>query len=165
MDTALSHQSITIRSPSPPTKDNRGRLVWSVDIIAGGKAVVRGQQLSDPRDDSQKVECRWYIEDYVANPYSTTRARNAVDLLKTYARHLQRELALTDIVPIPVKGNSGERTIVVIEVQEDWPSNGAQGRETSSGGSSNTIHQLYWELLEDPAIWGQKNVDVQIRRS
>jgi hypothetical protein len=98
-----------------------------------------------------KKDCRWYVEDFAAKePYATTRARITSNRLKTYASCLQQDLKLERIIVTLPRGIATRRAIVI---------------EVYDARKVNNIHQLHWELLENPDLWERKNVTVHIRRS
>jgi hypothetical protein len=98
-----------------------------------------------------KKDCRWYVEDFAAKePYATTRARITSNRLKTYASCLQQDLKLERIFVTLPRGSTKRRAIVI---------------DVYDARKVNNIHQLHWELLENPDLWERKNVTVHIRRS
>jgi len=113
--------------------------------------------LRDPFDWKQKKECDWYLHDYLQRyPYSTTRARKVASLLKGYARDLQGQLKLNEFIPVAGNDASSDRQVVVLEIEEG---------QLDDSTSENTVHQLYWELLEELDVWDRRDLDVRIHRS
>jgi hypothetical protein len=121
-----------------------------VDIITATK-VAQCRILRDPFDSKQKGECRWYLHSYLQKyPYSTTRARKAAGLLKGYARDLQGQLRLNEFIPAAGDDASSDRRVLVLEIEEDQ--------------LDDSIHQLYWELLEELGVWDRRDLDIRIHR-
>lgn len=111
------------------------RLAWTVDISRDGCLMHRGIEVEEPLDKKEKALCRWYMDKYrQKEPYSTTKAKKAAGLLRGYGKQLKDQLQLEQLL-----GSQGES--VRFQVEE----------ETALFGAS--IHQLYWECLEDPALW------------
>jgi hypothetical protein len=131
-------------------------MVWPIKIIIGGITVVQSCKLKAPLTNAEKEECRWYLENFVAEaPYSTTRAQKAVKVLKSYAEALQQDLNLLRLTPNTACSLSNKRRTLVIEIKED---------PLVEKNSQNSIHQLHWELLEQPNLWTQNIIKVQVRR-
>ena len=152
-----SQQCLTIYARSSRTRRVDHKLTWSIDILNGETLLVEGQELNDPQNVQQKDDSRWYLEQFVVvSPYKTTRARKAANDLQAYALSLRQELKLTEINPIATESSPDGKRILVIEVKEDPLENST---------SHNSIHQLHWELLEQPDIWGRNDLEVRVRRS
>lgn len=119
--------------------------------ILSGASDAQCRTLIDPLDAAQKRECGWYLEKYLGKkPYSTTRARKAAEMLKGYARDLLSQLKLNEL--IPAAGND----VLELEIAE---------AQLDDSTSRNTIHQLYWELLEEPSVWDRNDLEIRIHRS
>jgi len=89
-------------------------------------------------NDTKKKNCRWFIEDFAAKEqYDTTRARNVVNHLKTYASCLQRDLELDEIVATIARRGSGRRAII-IEVYDNCRRNTIYQLQGSIGSFSKT---------------------------
>jgi hypothetical protein len=152
----LFPEHITIYAKSHLAEQINERLAWPIDILIGETTVVQSCKLKDPLTSAEKEECRWYLENFVAEaPYSTTRAQKAAKVLKSYAEVLQQDLNLLGLTPDTDCSLSNERRRLVIEVKED---------PLDEKNSQNSIHQLHWELLEQPNLWTQSIVKVQVRR-
>ena len=117
-----------------PVADNKPQ--WTVDIYANEKPINRGLYLDDPLDKEGISLCRWYLEQYLQKePYSASKARKAASVLEGYGQRLADQLQLSGLV--------FEDQELEIEVEDCSASN-------SSPRSS--VHQLFWEFLEDERI-------------
>jgi hypothetical protein len=151
----LFPEHITIYAKSHLAKQMNERLVWPIDILVRETTVVQSCKLKDPLTNAEKEECRWYLENFVAEePYSTTRAQKAANALKSYAEALKQDLNLLGLTPDTDCSLSNKRTLV-IEIKED---------PLDEKNSQDSIHQLHWELLEQPNLWTQNIIKVQVRR-
>lgn len=131
-------------------------MSWSIDILIGGRQVAQSITLADPLIKAGKEEYQWYLEGYTRNPYSVTKARAITSNINTYAQRLQEQLRLLEFISLVTNGLSTSERTVVLDIVE-----GSQ----NDGASRNTIHQLHWELLEDPSVWNQKDLIIQTQRS
>ena len=96
----LFPEHITIYAKSHLAEQINERLVWPIKIIIRGITVVQSCKLKAPLTNAEKEECRWYLENFVAEaPYSMTRAQKAVKVLKSYAEALQQDLNLLRLTP------------------------------------------------------------------
>jgi CHAT domain/NB-ARC domain len=135
---------------SPAISDADQRLHWMVDIFADERLINEGLVLHDPLDKDGASLCRWYLEQYLQRePYSTTRARKASSVLEGYGQQLADQLQLSALALV-------DQQKLDIEI-EDFSG--------SDSGPRNSVHQLYWELLEDERIWALPTLSVCVQRS
>ena len=133
-------------------EDKDERLTWTVSIAVNNKTVSDDLALQDPLTREEKKICSWYLQQYAQqSPFSVARARAAEGLLQTYPQSILRQLSLISAIEpfIDVSANQ----LVWIEVSEDGVP------------PDSTVHQLYWELLEESAHWMFRSIDVLVRRS
>ncbi|TKA76811.1 hypothetical protein B0A49_02399 [Cryomyces minteri] len=149
----MSSETLEIKILAVRAEPEHSRLQdsssWLVTIDSGESGDLVPVVLHDPLDEEQRNECRWYIEEFVCkSPYSVTRARKAANALQQCASSLLDQLRLVERLKDASPGHSCHK--IAISISED-------------GGAGNSIHQLYWELLEDPSPWNI-DVDVTVKR-
>ena len=130
--------------------DSDGNLEWKVDISANGKLVETRLLLQDPldRDTSSRSLCQWYFDAYrEKNPFETSKAKSAASLLGRYGSLLAEQLRLATHI--------GDCQNVLIRIQD------AVGADSNS---SSSIHQLYWEFLEDGDALGLPSASISVER-
>ena len=141
----LEIKIVTVVPAEPEDSRLQDSSGWLVTIDSGENADLLPVVLHDPLDEEQRNECRWYIEEFVCkSPYSVTRAQKAANALQQYASSLLDQLRLVERLKDASPGHGCHK--IAISISEDE-------------GARNSIHQLYWELLEDPSPW---NIDVDI---
>jgi hypothetical protein len=129
-------------------------IAWSIEIYIDGESVVENETLHDPYDDEDRGQCQWYLEKYICkSPFSMDSAREVAKSLQRYSKHLIQELHLNELITPRLRPDNGQMK-VCIEITE--------GKATTS--TTNTIHQLHWELLEDPGLWEIQDVQVTVQR-
>ncbi|OBT52512.1 hypothetical protein VE04_08524 [Pseudogymnoascus sp. 24MN13] len=132
---------------------------WAVDVIKEGTIVKRGVPVKDPLSPDERSTCRWYLERYVeCLPFSADRAKEAEFLLENYPENLLRQLSLREVLASDFKDapNSLDSILLSIEVCHS---------SDEEGCSADTIHRLFWELLEDPELWYHPRLAVVVQRS
>ena len=122
-------------------------LSWDVEVTVDGQPSETYINLRDPLDRKSRKLCRWYLDRYrQREPYSTTRAKEAVLCFNEYGTALQARLGLSSLL----SGNYE----VLIEIED---------HSGTDNDSKNSIHQLYWEFLEDENLW-DSTLTVTVRR-
>lgn len=131
---------------------------WVVDVAKDGELALRDAVIKNPLGPDQLVTCRWYLEQYVqVSPFSADKATEAESLLSKYPDDLLRQLPLRDLVlpELETGERSGLDTVLLhIDVSHD-----------DKGGSKESIHGLFWETLESPALWSHPRWEVAVSRS
>jgi CHAT domain/NACHT domain len=129
---------------------------WLVDVRIGDGYVETSKYLKDPLDQEQRTLCSWYLEQYLLqSPYSGDIAADASSLLTSYAVKILEQLHLKEVVASHFIGLACHDRALLIEVSDD---------SRADGHDSSTMHQLYWELLEDPAVWDDEGLEVFVQR-
>ncbi|KAI9770677.1 MAG: hypothetical protein M1839_003061 [Geoglossum umbratile] len=131
-----------------------GRANWSVDIHDDGDAIIWNTSVQDPLDEEGKELCRWYLEDYLSSPFSADRANDAQLSLKKYSQDLIRQLHLKDLATALLSCTPGEKRLHLDIAEDD-----------TAGSTTSTIHQLYWELLEEADLWENDEIKINVRRT
>ncbi|KAJ5464572.1 uncharacterized protein N7458_000258 [Penicillium daleae] len=117
--------------------------------------IARNVEVSDPLTSEEHVKSRWYLERFIQqNPYEELESREALRLLSVYAASILEQLQLRSLVETRVNldTNTEEGWELAIEVVD-------------SEANSHTIHQLFWELLEDPQLFNADFQTVTVVRS
>jgi hypothetical protein len=129
---------------------------WLVDVRIADQCVGTSRYLDDPLDQEQQKLCSWYLEQYLwQSPYSGDIAADAVSLLNTYAAKILEQLHIKEIVATHFADHGSLDRVLLIEVSED---------SLGNGQDPISIHQLHWELLEDPAVWNDESLEVFVQR-
>jgi hypothetical protein len=135
---------------SPAISGADERLHWTVDTYANEKPINQGLFLHDPLDKEGTSLCRWYLEQYLQKePYSTSKARKAASALEGYGQRLVDQLQLSDLI-------FDDDQKLEIEIEDC---------SVSSSGPRSSVHQLYWEFLEDERIWTVPMLSICVQRS
>ncbi|KAF2259608.1 hypothetical protein CC78DRAFT_585774 [Lojkania enalia] len=138
-------------SAKPWPAGNDDRSAWNVSVSVNGTIVSEDIHLCDPLDPHEKKECAWYLQQYAQqSPFSATRARSAEGLLAAYPKTLLRQLGLEKILGPFIQ--HCRKKLLWIDISE---------QESSL---DRTVHQLYWELLEESSSWTVENINALIRR-
>lgn len=117
---------------------------------------IRQIQPHDPTNPPDREEFRWYLELYSQqNPFSVTRARKAAERIQQYSKELFAQLQLVDLLESTFPDASPTKLTVSIEVLE---------KQLDGEVSKRTVHQIFWGLLEDPALWEPFNAEVLVQR-
>lgn len=82
------------------------------------------------------------------------RAHETEELISAYPAALFKDLQLEEVLNKCVVDH-GENLQILIDISEKTDGESLQG---------NTIHQLLWESLENPALWKRDHVEVLVRR-
>lgn len=130
-----------------------------VDVVKDGEMVEQNIGITDPLTREQNATCRWYLQQYVQqSPFSVDRAAEAEALLEEYPKQLLRQLPLRLAVlsSFEAWAYSSDVTTILIDVFQQ-PSDSEDGIEES-------IHQLFWETLEENRLWSHPNGHVIVRR-
>ena len=164
MSTSRAKINITLNaktsiSQPPSESDNKNendhRSTWLIDVYLNDHLAAADVQLQDPLSKNEQQDARWYVEQYVEeSPYSVTRAREAAKSLEKYAKAILQQLPLETLLDKNLKDEPPSKRVVSIRVLEP-----ALDQDCTS-----TVHQLHWELLEDPAIWGKEDMEVIVQR-
>ncbi|KAK3370978.1 hypothetical protein B0T24DRAFT_531291, partial [Lasiosphaeria ovina] len=140
--------------PALTASPNLGQPIWAVSIDIDAERLPESFTLRDPLTPVEKSECAWYLQGYAQqSPFSVTRAEKAAALVASYPRSIISQLELRKTVETRVTG--GGKKSVLIEVSEGTVS------------ADSTVHQLWWELLEDGKNWdpeGVSEIDIRLRR-
>ncbi|CZR50175.1 uncharacterized protein PAC_00047 [Phialocephala subalpina] len=132
---------------------------WAVDVVKDGTIVQRGVPVRDPLSPDQRSTCRWYLEQYVGClPFSVDRAEEAELLLESYPEDLLRQLSLRDVLAPDFNDAPSNLDSVLLSIEVCHGSD-------EGGCSVDTIHRLFWELLEDPELWCHPRLAVVVERS
>ncbi|KFY23527.1 hypothetical protein V493_05810 [Pseudogymnoascus sp. VKM F-4281 (FW-2241)] len=132
---------------------------WAVDVIKDGTIVKRGVSVEDPLSPDERSTCRWYLERYVeCLPFSVDRAKEAEFLLENYPEDLLRQLALREVLSSDFKDAPNNLDSILLSIEVCHPSD-------EGGCSADTIHRLFWELLEDPQLWCHPRLAIVVQRS
>lgn len=132
---------------------------WAVEIIKDATTVQRGVRVRDPLSPDQRSTCRWYLEQYVeCLPFSVDRAKEAELLLENYPEDLLRQLSLREVLASDLKDAPFNLDSVLLSIEVCHNSD-------DGGCSVDTIHRLFWELLEDPELWCHPRLAVVVERS
>lgn len=132
---------------------------WAVDVVKDGTIVQYGVPIRDPLSPDQRSTCRWYLEQYVESlPFSVDRAEEAEFLLESYPEDLLRQLSLREVLASDLKDAPFNLDSVLLSIEVCHGSD-------EGGCSVDTIHRLFWELLEDPALWCHPRLAVVVERS
>jgi hypothetical protein len=145
--------SIGITAKRSTTTED-GRLCWTVDVYAKNKSVVQDANLEDPLDEEQSKLCKWYLEQYVyKSPYSMDKAAEAARYIQDYWKVAIQSLQLKSIVDQHFGHDAGHRqvSIEILDGEVDMP-------------TTVTVHQLNWELLEDPRQWDADDMQISVKR-
>ncbi|KAF2099233.1 hypothetical protein NA57DRAFT_76463 [Rhizodiscina lignyota] len=135
---------------TPESREGKERLRWRVDVFSGGQLVRNSVALEDPLDDKDKELCRWYLEQYLQKePYSASTAKKATSTLEGYGKSLAEQLQLPELV----LQSDNE---IQVEV-EDATVDGTHPHDS--------VHQLFWEFLEDPSVWPSTVSAICVRRA
>jgi hypothetical protein len=101
--------------------------------------------LSDPFDgldsagDDPEKTLKWYLEDFIHEPFETTQGDLAAATLTEYGRGLATQLAQSGLLP-----SNGD---IELEI-------GSVSRHTHPRTIGNRdLQQLHWEVLEDVGVW------------
>lgn len=126
----------------PP--DDATKPSWQVVVQHGQSTLHR--TITDPFSADDHVDCQWYLETHVPqDPFDKGRADRTFTKLNKYARILVRQLDL-------VLQNAA---IVELVVHDS---------DSTTHGSTSTIHRLHWELLENPWAWGFTTLKLRVLR-
>ncbi|KAF8535442.1 hypothetical protein BDD12DRAFT_344857 [Trichophaea hybrida] len=129
---------------------------WLMTVSVDHKPLNESLRLKDPFDAIKKADCRWYLEQYTQkSPFSIIKAQIAAGWLLEYPKALLDQLQLKDLVDLHVPEDNSQKLYISIDISEDTVDN---------ADSDSTIHQLHWELVEDPSLWTRNNVEVIVRR-
>ena len=132
---------------------------WAVDVVKDDTIVQHGVPVRDPLSPDQRSTCRWYLEKYVeCLPFSVDRAEEAELLLESYPEDLLRQLSLREVLASDLEDAPFNLDSVLLSIEVCHGSG-------EGGCSVDTIHQLFWELLEDPALWCHPRLAVVVERS
>ena len=132
---------------------------WAVEVVKDGTIVLRGVPVRDPLSPDQRSTCRWYLEQYVeCLPFSVERAEEAELLLESYPEDLLRQLPLREVLASDLKDAPTNLDSVLLSIEVCHGSD-------EGGCSVDTIHRLFWELLEDPELWCHPRLAVVVERS
>lgn len=119
---------------------------WDIEIATSEK--TSKARLSDPFADSTafgkepEKAVKWYLEEYITEPFETTKADFAAEALSAYGRDLAAQIVRSGVLPA-----QGDIELEIIA--SDRP---------RSPGTENTLlnrdlQQLHWEVLEDIRVW------------
>jgi hypothetical protein len=132
---------------------------WVVEVVKDGTTVRHGVPVRDPLSPDQRSTCRWYLEQYVEYlPFSVDRAKEAELLLESYSEDLLRQLSLREVLAADFNDAPSNLNSVLLSIEVCHGSN-------EGGCSVDTIHGLFWELLEDPELWCHPRLAVVVERS
>ncbi|CEJ87364.1 hypothetical protein VHEMI04392 [[Torrubiella] hemipterigena] len=140
MDLQPSIRLVATAHPEPGSADR----TWGIRIFTSQGVLER--TIKDPFDDVQHSECQWYLDNYAQNDSLEKGRANKIEWqLGKYAKNLasQLDLSLTE-------GKNVDLEICEADLEGD--------------ASKGTIHQIYWELLEDPSAWGLQQLRLWVRR-
>jgi hypothetical protein len=133
---------------------------WVVDVFGDGTEALHNVPLHDPLDPAQRSTCRWYLEQYVQRyPFSLDKAREAELLLADYANNLLRQLPLRSLLRPHLRAASYDLNSYSIHIYVY--DNGSEAQDHSS----DSIHRLFWETLEDSELWDNPRWKVVVQRS
>ncbi|KAN0095965.1 hypothetical protein V8E51_014770 [Hyaloscypha variabilis] len=120
---------------------------WVVEVVKDGTTVRHGVPVRDPLSPDQRSTCRWYLEQYVEYlPFSS------------YSEDLLRQLSLREVLAADFNDAPSNLNSVLLSIEVCHGSN-------EGGCSVDTIHGLFWELLEDPELWCHPRLAVVVERS
>lgn len=146
---------IAIHSQKASRTPANSGLVWKVSITLDDFPLLDNILLRDPFNSADRTNCQWYLEKYVTNsPFSVTRAHETEELISAYPAALFKDLQLQEVLN-KCGVDHGENLQILIDISEETDSESLQ---------ENTIHQLLWEFLENPALWKRDHVEVLVRR-
>lgn len=117
-----------------------GSHTWIIELVS--KTTTSHISLADPFATSIAVgvdlekEIKWYLENYIDEPFDTTRADSARDNLSGYGCVLAAQLALSNLLP-----KDGE---IELEIAGD---------QSQLSRSVRNMQQIHWEVLEDVKVW------------
>ncbi|KAF0329452.1 hypothetical protein GQ607_003401, partial [Colletotrichum asianum] len=143
-DIEQTHFYVTVNSV-----DEEG---WIVDVSDNRqRAVLQGVRVTDPLTPGQRATCRWYIEQYVQkSPFSAEKALEAENMMYVYPEKLLASLPLQEIFLLrhDLKQRGAGPKFFYLYICQD-----------AGQCAGTTIHQIFWETLEDPRLW---NSDIQV---
>lgn len=140
MDLQPSIRLVATAHPEPGSADR----TWGIRMFTSQGVLER--TIKDPFDDVQHSECQWYLDNYAQNDSMEKGRANKIEWqLGKYAKNLasQLDLSLT------------EDSNLDLEICET---------DLEDNVSKGTIHQIYWELLEDASAWGLQQICLRVRR-
>jgi hypothetical protein len=155
MAESIKQLVFTVDIEACPSLDE-DRLVWGVLLSVSDTTEARCIQLHDPATTSDREEFRWYLELYAQqDPLSVTRARKAAESLQQYSQELFAQLQIVGVLESLFPEASPPKLRVCLEILE---------KQLDGEVSKRTVHQIFWELLEDVALWRPFNAEVLVRR-
>lgn len=121
-----------------------GAASWTVDIALNGEIIRSRVPLNIPITNAEGDEIIWYLERYPQSPFDADRAIKCIRLLERYSDALFEQLGLATVGPrIKLAETPGcEAETLTVEIFQNL-----------SDGIGRSIHQIYWELLEDERLW------------
>jgi len=126
---------------------------WIIDISLNDEIICSRVPLNLPITHAEESEIVWYLERYSQSPFDADRAIQCIRLLQRYSDALFDQLKLATIGPrINLAEMQGcEAETLMVDISE-------------SSGTTSSIHQIYWELLEDERLWLGMVRDIIVRR-
>ncbi|KAH7124995.1 hypothetical protein B0J13DRAFT_647100 [Dactylonectria estremocensis] len=123
---------------------------WSVELTTptNGLRINLVHPFATVTSRSAKSEdlVKWYLEEYVDDPFEATKATQAASLILEYGQVLASQLSSHGILP-----HQGD---LEIEVNTPYRDHGQQGdSHPEKALSRSSLHDLHWEVLEDVTIW------------
>jgi hypothetical protein len=117
---------------------------WTVDIALNGEIIHARVPLNLPINSAEGDEIVWYLERYPQSPFDADRAIKCIRLLERYSDALFEQLGLATIGPrIKLAETPGcQAETLTVEIFQNL-----------IDGVGPSIHQIYWELLEDERLW------------
>ncbi|KAK1755543.1 hypothetical protein QBC47DRAFT_322355 [Echria macrotheca] len=135
---------------------------WEVELRAGSKTLRT--KIQDPFHNypavlgaSPEDTIAWYLEKHISEPYESTRAQAAVEILSSYGRDLAAQITGSGLLP-----RKGDIRLHIISSPSFQVS-----RPGEAGVSQRLFQQLHWEILEDVKLWpaGLQFGSVSVARS
>jgi hypothetical protein len=125
---------------------------WTVNVILNGEGVAQPMRISDPLTLEEHADCRWYLEQFASQePFNSEKATKVAGCIDQYAKVLLSQLNLDAVFQHSEPTNRS----LLIDIC-DSPNNNAI--------DELSIHNLYWELLEQPQLWKGRFAKVTVRR-
>ncbi|OAQ59803.1 CHAT domain-containing protein [Pochonia chlamydosporia 170] len=156
--TVRIHEVDTISGEASSTSTNSPR--WQIEVSAAAKSV--SIELCDPATKlatqalpglGSEESIAWYLEEYMNEPFETTKSESAAELLTAYGRDLASQIVASDLLP-----KNGHIRLQI-----------STARRTGNAPESlsPSLHHLHWEVLEDVRVWpaGFQLSEVNVVRS
>lgn len=130
-------------------KSTESPAEWEVELRAGPKTLRT--KIQDPFHDYPDVlgaapedTIAWYLEKHISEPFESTRAQAAAEVLSSYGHDLAAQITRSGLLP-----KNGDVRLHIISS----PSFQVSRLGESVGPQRRPFQQLHWEILEDVRLW------------